>query len=128
MMHFLALSPDAAAYYEGLEQRRFNARQHVRKILALADIYPADTVARAISDGLAFGRNRRARMDFLRLAPERPLDLMRLAPGSTPRTSQREHERGQGGKARRGPIPTSCRSAFLCNSAAPRSATNVEEH
>jgi len=54
MMHFLALSPDAAAYYEGLEQRRFNARQHVRKILALADIYPADAVARAISDGLAF--------------------------------------------------------------------------
>jgi transposase len=54
MMHFLALSPDAAAYYEGLEQRRFNARQHVRKILALVDIYPADAVARAISDGLAF--------------------------------------------------------------------------
>jgi hypothetical protein len=54
MMHFLALSPDAAAYYEGLEQRRFNARHHVRKILALADIYPADAVARAISDGLAF--------------------------------------------------------------------------
>jgi transposase len=54
MMHFLALSPDAAAYFEGLEQRRFNARQHVRKILALADIYPADAVARAISDGLAF--------------------------------------------------------------------------
>jgi transposase len=34
MMQFLALSPDAAAYYEGLEQRRFNARHHVRKILA----------------------------------------------------------------------------------------------
>jgi hypothetical protein len=30
MMHFLALSPDAATYYEGPEQRRFNARQHVR--------------------------------------------------------------------------------------------------
>ena len=54
MIHFLALSPDAAAYYEGLEQRRFNARQHVRKILELAEIYPADAVARAISDGLAF--------------------------------------------------------------------------
>ena len=51
---FLALSPDAAAYYDGLEQRRFNARHHVRKILALAEIYPADLVARAISDGLAF--------------------------------------------------------------------------
>ena len=55
MMHFLALSPDAQAYYEGLEQRRFNARHHVRKILALAaEIYAADAVARAISDGLAF--------------------------------------------------------------------------
>ena len=54
MMHFLALSPDATAYYDGLEQRRLNARHHVRKILALAEIYPADAVARAISDGLAF--------------------------------------------------------------------------
>ena len=54
MMHFLALSPDATAYYVGLEQRRLNARHHVRKILALAEIYPADAVARAISDGLAF--------------------------------------------------------------------------
>src|ERR1700719_2676013 len=54
MMHFLALSPDAAAYYKGLEQRRLNARPHVRKILALAEISPADAVARAISDGLAF--------------------------------------------------------------------------
>src|SRR5260370_6234385 len=54
MMHFLALSPDAAAYYDGLEQRRFNARHHVRKILALAEIYSVDAVARAISDGLAF--------------------------------------------------------------------------
>jgi transposase len=54
MMHFLALSPDAQAYYDGLEQRRFNARHHVRRILALAEIYPADAVARAIADGLAF--------------------------------------------------------------------------
>jgi hypothetical protein len=37
-----------------LEQRRFNARHHVRKILALAEIYSPDLVARAISDGLAF--------------------------------------------------------------------------
>jgi len=54
MMRFLALSPDAQAYWEGLEQKRFNARQHVRKILALSEIYPLDAVARAISDGLAF--------------------------------------------------------------------------
>jgi hypothetical protein len=45
MMHFLALSPDATAYYVGLEQRRLNARHHVRKILALAEIYPADAGA-----------------------------------------------------------------------------------
>ena len=32
MMHFLALSPDAQAYYDGLEQRRLNARHHVRRI------------------------------------------------------------------------------------------------
>jgi hypothetical protein len=31
-----------------------SARHHVRKILVLAEIYPADDVARAISDGLAF--------------------------------------------------------------------------
>ena len=54
MMHFLALSPDAQAYYDGMEQRRCNARHHVRKILALAEIYPTDAVARALSDGLAF--------------------------------------------------------------------------
>src|SRR3981081_965625 len=54
MIHFLALSGDAPAYYDGLEQRRLNARQHVRKILALAEIYPADAVARAITDRLSF--------------------------------------------------------------------------
>ena len=54
MLHFLALSPDAQAYYDGLEQKRLNARHHVRKILALAEIYPVESIARAISDGLAF--------------------------------------------------------------------------
>jgi len=54
LTNFLALSPDAAAYYQGIEQRRFNARHHLRKILALAEIYSPDQVARAISDGLAF--------------------------------------------------------------------------
>jgi hypothetical protein len=37
-------------------------------------------------------------MDFLRLAPERPLDLMRLAPGSTPKGLQREREGGRAAK------------------------------
>ena len=54
LMRFLSFTPKAQAYYEGLEQRRANARQHVRKIVALSDIYGADQVARAIEDGLAF--------------------------------------------------------------------------
>ena len=41
-------------YYEGLEQRRAKARHHLRKIMALVEIYSPDQVARAISDGLAF--------------------------------------------------------------------------
>jgi hypothetical protein len=48
-MRFLTLSPDAASYYDGLELHRLNARHHVRKVLALAEVYPADAVARAIS-------------------------------------------------------------------------------
>jgi len=54
MLRFLALSPDAQAYYDGLEQKRLNPRQHVRKILAMVETYPLDEVARAIADGLAF--------------------------------------------------------------------------
>jgi transposase len=54
LMRFLALSAKAQAYYEGLEQRRLNARHHVRKIVALAEIYGEDALARAIEDGLAF--------------------------------------------------------------------------
>ena len=54
LMRFLSFTPKAQAYYQGLEQRRANARQHVRKIVALSDIYGADQVARAIEDGLAF--------------------------------------------------------------------------
>jgi len=54
MLRFLALSPEAQAYYDGLAQKRLNARHHIRKILALAEAYPADSIARAIADGLAF--------------------------------------------------------------------------
>ncbi len=49
-----SLKKCAHSHYDRLEERRFNARHHVRKILALAEIYPVDLVARAISDGLAF--------------------------------------------------------------------------
>jgi transposase len=54
LMQFLALCPHAQAYYEGLESRRLNPRHHARKILALAEIYGAEAIARAVADGLAF--------------------------------------------------------------------------
>jgi transposase len=54
LMRFLALSPQAQAYYEGLESRRANARHHVRKTVALSEIYGTEAVGRAIEDGLAF--------------------------------------------------------------------------
>jgi transposase len=54
MLHFLSLGPHAQAYYEGLEQRRTNARQHMRKIIALSEIYGVEAVARALEDGLTF--------------------------------------------------------------------------
>ena len=52
LSQFLALSPRAHAYREGLEAKRVNARVHLRKILALAEIYGKDEVARALDDGL----------------------------------------------------------------------------
>lgn len=53
-LRFLSLSPQAQSYYDGLEQRRANARHHLRKIVALSDIYGTEPVARAIEDALAF--------------------------------------------------------------------------
>lgn len=54
LSQFLALSSKAPAYYEGLLARRFNARGHVRKIIALAEIYGTDACSRAINDALVF--------------------------------------------------------------------------
>jgi len=54
MQRFLALSAQANSYYEGLQARRTNARDHVRRIVALAEIHGEAAVARAIVDGLAF--------------------------------------------------------------------------
>jgi hypothetical protein len=53
-MRFLALSPKAEQYYRNLEQRRVNPEHHVRKIVALSEIYQPDAVARAIEDALSF--------------------------------------------------------------------------
>ena len=52
LVQFLSLSPRAQAYREGLEAKRVNARPHMRKILALAELYGKDDVVRAIDDGL----------------------------------------------------------------------------
>jgi transposase len=54
LMRFLSLSPHAQAYYEGLDARRLNVRHHLRKIVALSEIYGDEALARAIEDGLAF--------------------------------------------------------------------------
>ena len=51
---FLALCHHAAAYYEGLTARRLDARSHLRKILALAQIYGNEATARAVEDALSF--------------------------------------------------------------------------
>jgi transposase len=52
LMQFLALSPRAGAYHVGLETKRVNARVHLRKILALAELHGTEAVARALDDGL----------------------------------------------------------------------------
>src|SRR6266545_5496476 len=53
-MRFLALSPQAEAYYRKLEERRLNPHHHVRKIVALSDIYAPEAVARAMADALTY--------------------------------------------------------------------------
>jgi len=53
-MRFLSLSPKADAYYRKLEQRRLNPRQHLRKIVALSEIYSPEAVARAMEDAFTF--------------------------------------------------------------------------
>jgi hypothetical protein len=53
-MRFLALSPRAEAYYLQLEARRLNPHHHVRKIIALSDIYAPEAVARAMEDAFVY--------------------------------------------------------------------------
>jgi transposase len=53
-MRFLALSPRAEAYDLQLETRRLNPHHHVRKIVALSDIYPPEAVARAMDDACVY--------------------------------------------------------------------------
>jgi transposase len=53
-MRFLTLTPKAEQYYLQLEKRRMNPHHHVRKIVALSEIYDSDKVARAIEDAFHF--------------------------------------------------------------------------
>lgn len=50
IMRFLTLSSKAEAYYQQLAKRRMNPDHHIRKIVALSEIYGAEKVARAIED------------------------------------------------------------------------------
>jgi len=53
-LRFLALSPRAEAYYLQLEARRLNPHHHVRKIVALSDIYTPEAVSRAMEDAFVY--------------------------------------------------------------------------
>jgi hypothetical protein len=55
LLRFLGLSPRAQAYHEQLAERRLNPRHHVQKIVALAEIFGAEPVARAIEDAHELG-------------------------------------------------------------------------
>jgi len=54
LSRFLALSPHAAEYYRGLQEKRGNPRHHVQKIVALSEIYGAEKVGRALEDAWAY--------------------------------------------------------------------------
>ena len=51
---FYALCPRAEEYYRQLQERRFNPRVHIAKIMALSEVYGPDKVARAIEDAFEF--------------------------------------------------------------------------
>ncbi len=51
---FLLLSPKAEQYYQSLADKRMNPQHHIRKIVALSEIYGVEAVARAIEDAFAF--------------------------------------------------------------------------
>ena len=52
MVQFLALSPRASQYAQGLQAKRANPRAHIRRIVALAEIYGREALACAIDDGI----------------------------------------------------------------------------
>ncbi len=54
LQRFLSLTPKAEPFHHGLTERRLNAFQHVRKIVALSEIYGPELTRRAIEDALEF--------------------------------------------------------------------------
>jgi hypothetical protein len=54
LMRFMTLSDKAGDYWKQLAQRRMNPLHHVRKIVALSEIYSEDQVRRAIEDAFVF--------------------------------------------------------------------------
>ena len=53
LLAFYALSPRAEYYHQQLAARHLNARTHVNKIVALAEIWGREKVARAMEDAIA---------------------------------------------------------------------------
>ncbi len=51
---FLKLSPKAEEYHSELADRRMNPKHHIRRIIALSEIYPADEIRRAIEDAFSY--------------------------------------------------------------------------
>ena len=54
LQRLLALTPKAEPFYQGLAERRLNVLHHVRKIVALSEIYGDEKTARALDDALEF--------------------------------------------------------------------------
>ncbi len=53
-MRFMMLSEKSQLYYQELAQRRMNPLHHIRKIVALSEIYSREQVAMAIEDAFTF--------------------------------------------------------------------------
>ncbi|MEK7817530.1 MAG: IS21 family transposase [Actinomycetota bacterium] len=54
LLRLLAITPKAEVFYQELSARRLNTLQHVRKIVALSEIYGTEKTARALEDALEF--------------------------------------------------------------------------
>lgn len=52
---FIALTSQAEPFYQQMQQRRLNPMVHVRKIVALIDIYGVEALAQALQDAATFG-------------------------------------------------------------------------